>query len=419
MGIVNTKLVYLVAHDKDKTYIIDSDGKKISSNISGLINSVNDKYITVLKNESYNLYSYANEELLSDYDYIGLYDNVIGLVDSNRLYLRDNDLNKLNEDGLRLKNSYYVKNYVYDKDNKLKETNKAFEIVVKDNIAMVTIDDEVKNINMFEGQVSSKYAYMSYFDGKLYFYNDEEKEDLLGIYACNNKNEISNKDSKLDKCTILTNINGYTGIYNNNIVILYDNYGNEEVKYTIYSLKEKKVKGTYSYLEIVNEEEINENIEHIGTNASYLISQTDTGNNKGNYGILEINSSKISGKVGFNYKEIKKEKDYYLFKDTNDLYSIYNVSFTKISNDFNYLKLYENYYVGIKDNKLNVYTYLGTKVLEQELEVTDNKYEIDFTDGIKITIGDKVYNYNNFGKLIVNEQENSNPEDNGANNNEG
>lgn len=402
LGIINTKLVYLVAQDKEKNYIIDSEGKKISSNITGTITSLNDKYIVVIKNKTYNLYSYEYEELLSDYDYISLSDSTINIVKNNRLYLRDKELNKLNEEGIRLDNSDYIKKYVYDKDNKLKETKNAFEVVVKDNYAMITINDDTKTINLNEGLVNTKYEYMSYFDGKLYFYNDLEKEDILGIYNCNNKNEINDKDSLLDKCTILTTADGYTGIYNNDYAIIYDNNYNTDAKYYIYSLKEKKVKGTYSYIEIINKDEITNNIEHIGTNSSYIIAITDTGNNKGNYGVLEINSSKITGKVPFEYKEITVDSGYYLLKNTSDLYSIYNISFNKISNEFKYIKLYERYYVGINNDKLNVYRYLSTKgLLTEELSVTDNKYEIDFTEGIKITIDGKEYKYDANGKEIV------------------
>lgn len=425
LGIVSTKNIFLVALDKDKTYLIDKEGKKISSNISGTIKTASDKYIIVLKNKTYNLYSYDNEELISDYDYIGLNDDLISLVKNNRLYLRDNDLNKLNEDGIRLSNSDYVRKYIYDSDNKLKETKKSYEIAVQDNIAMVTVDTDIKNINILEGKVSGNYDYLSYYDGKLYFYNDEEKDDVLGTYTCKNKNEITNADSKLEKCMVLTTIDGYTGIYNNNIVLLYDN-NNSDTIYTIYSLKDKAVKGTYSYLEIVNSDEINSNIEHIGTSTSYLIAQTNTGNNKGNYGVLEINSEKIKGKIAFDYQSIKKENDYYLFKNLQGLISIYNKSFSKISNDFAYIELLDKYYVGIINNKLNVYSYLNkNNFLEKDIDVTDNKYEISVDNGFVIKSGDQTYNFDSNGKLIVPKEDNivedntNNEEENGDNTDEG
>jgi len=156
LGIVNSDLAYLVAQDKDEHYIVDSTGKKLSKNINADISSVNDKYIVAVQNKTYNLYSFEYEELLSDYDYISLHDGVIALIKSNRLYLVNADLNKLHEDGIRLENKDYVKKYVYDVNNKLVETKKSYEIELKDNKAIITIGKDIKEINLYEGEVSSK-----------------------------------------------------------------------------------------------------------------------------------------------------------------------------------------------------------------------------------------------------------------------
>lgn len=401
LGIVNTKLVLLVALDKEKTYLIDSEGKKLSSNITGTIVSANDKYIVEKTTKAYNLLSYENEDMLSDCDYIGLNDDVISIVLKNRLYLRDKDLNKLNEEGIRLDNSDYVKKYVYDKENKLKETRKSYEIVSKDNNIMVTIGEEVKTINTLEGKVSSNYDYLSYYDGKLYFYEDPEKEDILGTYTCKNKNEITSADGVLDKCTILKTEEGYTGIYNDNIVVIFDNK-NSDISYYVYSLKDKSVKGTYSYVDVINKNELKSTIDHIGTSVSYIISQATTGTNKGNYGVIEINSEKVKGKLPFEYKSISKEKDYYVFTNTSNKVCLYNDSLTKISNDFDYIKLYDNYYVGIINNFLNVYSYLSkNSILENGIEVKNNDFKYTFNNGFIIEVDGKEYKHDITGKLIL------------------
>lgn len=407
LGIINSKLVYLVALDKDKTYIINSDGKKISSNITGVIKSLNEDYIVVEKNKTYNLYDYEYTELLNNYDYINLSSDIVSLVKNKHLFLRDLSLNKLNEDGIRLDNTDYVKKYVYDNENKLKETKKSYEIVVKDNYAMITIGNDIKNINLNEGIVNSKYNYINYFDGKLYFYEDENKENLLGTYVCNNKNDIKDSNSTLNKC-ILFNINDkISGIYNENYVIIDDNYdNNSEKKYYIYSLKEKKIKGTYSYLEVINTNELNETIKHINSNSSYFIAVTDTGKNKGNYGVIEITNEKVSGKVPFDYQSINKENEYYIMKNSNGKLSLFDNKFAKLSKEFDYIKLYDKYYVGINDNKLNVYTYSSNKeLLTNSLEVNDINYSINFEDGIKITINDILHKYDIEGNEIIDNTE--------------
>jgi len=400
LGIVNSDLAYLVAQDKDEHYIVDSTGKKLSKNINADISSVNDKYIVAVQNKTYNLYSFEYEELLSDYDYISLHDGVIALIKSNRLYLVNADLNKLHEDGIRLENKDYVKKYVYDVNNKLVETKKSYEIELKDNKAIITIGKDIKEINLYEGEVSSKLNYMSYFDGKLYFYSDEEKDDVIGTYTCTNKNNLVNSESTLDNCSLYSNENGISGIYNNEFVFIYDNASKDDAKYYLYNIKEKKTKGTYSSIEIVNNSEMSSNIKQNYTSSSFVIAKSATGDNKGNYGVLEINSEKVAGKVGFKYESITKVKDYYLLINIDKSYSIYNTSFKKISNEFDYIEIFDKYYVGITDNKLNVYAYdnaLG--ILETDLSVTSNKFTIDFTNGFDITIDDVTYSYDKDGHV--------------------
>lgn len=400
LGIVNNELVYLIAQDKDEYYVIDSKGKKLSKNINADVMSVNDEYIIAKKNNTYNLYSYQYEELLSDYDYISLHDGVIALVKSNRLYLKDSNLNKLYEEGIRLENSDFVKKYVYDKNNKLIETKKSYEIEVVDNVAKITVGKDTKEINIAEGEVSSKLSYISYFDGKIYFYSDDEKEDVLGTYSCNNKNNLINSDSVLENCNLYTNEFGISGIYNNEFVFIYDNASSDDVKYYLYNIKEKKNKGTYMSIEILNSDELDTNIKQNYTSASYIIAKAATGSNKGNYGVLEINSNKVAGKVEFKYESIEKVKDYFLMINVDKSYSIYDSSFKKISNEFDYIEIFDKYYVGIKSNKLNVYAFNNTLgILESDLPVTSNKFTIDFTNGFNITIDELTYNYDNEGKV--------------------
>lgn len=405
LGIVNGEKELLLAQDKDKNYIIDVNGKTLSKDIKVDVKSANENYIVGENNGTYNLYNYNSEELLSDYDYIGLHNEVISLVKSKRLYLVNSNLSKLYEDGIRLNSTDYNKVYVYD-NNKLTETKKSYEIEVKDNIVNITIDKDVKSINMLEGDYSSKLSYMSYFDGKLYFYGDEEKIDVIGTYTCNNKNSLKTMEDGLNNCHLYTNDTGISGIYNNEYVIIYDNEKENGVYY-LYNLKEKKVKGTYSEIKIINENEINSNVKPIYTSSSYIIAKSATGSNKGNYGILEINSNKVQGKIGFKYQNIEMINNYYLLYSVDNTYSIYNKELSKKSNEFSYIKMYDNYYVGINNNKLNVYSYTDTLgILDMDLNVTNNEYTIDFTNGFTITINNNKYEFDKDGKKQENKVNN-------------
>ncbi|MBE6156781.1 MAG: hypothetical protein E7161_03450 [Firmicutes bacterium] len=402
LGILNSDLVLLLAQDKDDYYIINSEGKKLSEDIKANVMSANEEFIVAIKGNTYNLYSYDFEELLSDYDYISLHNNVIAFVKGNRLYLKNKNLDKLYEDGIRLENSNYVKKYVYDENNKLIETKKSYEIEVEDNIAIITIGENSKEVNLLEGEVSSKLSYISYFDGKLYFYSDDEKDDVLGTYDCINENNLISAESVLASCNLYSNDKGISGIYNNEYVFIYDNPKTENAKYYLYDIKEKKSKGTYSSIEIINQSEVNSSVKHLYTSASFIIAKAATGNNIGNYGILEINSEKVVGKVGFKYKSIQSKGDYYLLINIDNSYSIYNNAFTKISNEFSYIEIFDEYYVGITGNKLNVYKYdsvLG--ILENDVEVASNEFEIDFTNGFEIITNGNNYRYDKNGKEVV------------------
>lgn len=394
LGIVNESLVYLVAKDSNNTFIVDSDDKKISTNIKAEIKSVNKEFIVGKMNNAYNLYTYENEEVISDYDYISLHDDVIGLVKSNRLYVFDNNLNKLNEDGIRLESTnYLVAQNVYD-NNKLVEVKKSYDIEVRNNNITITTGDTVKSLNMLEGIVSSNYEYLSYYDGKLYFYSDNDKEDVIGVYNCNNQNVLNSTSDTLSKCNIYT-VNGkMSGIYNNEYVFIYDNISNADTKIYLYDLKTNKNKSIYTSVEILNGNELNSDVKNIYTSSSYVIAKASTGENTGNYGVLEINSNNVKGIVEFKYKEIKKKRNYYLLINIDDSYSIYDESFNKVSNEFDYIEVYDNYFVGITDNKLNVYSYNNKQgILKSSLEVSNNEFAIDFSDGFNITINGITYSF--------------------------
>lgn len=410
LGIVNTEDILLVAQDKDKHYIINSEGKKLSSDIKADIKSVSKNYIVGEINNTYNLYSYDYEELISDYDFIGLHGSVISLVKSNRLYLLNENLNKLYEDGIRLENNEYIKKYVYDEDNRLIETLKSYEIENKNDKVQIVINNDIKEINVFEGELSSNLSYVSYYDGKLYFYSDEEKTDVIGTYKCNNINNISNSEEGLVNCGIYANENGVSGIYNNEYVFIYD-YDGTNTLYYLYNLEENKVKGTYSEIEILKDNEINDNIKLIYTSSSFVKAKSATGNNKGNFGVVEITGDKVQGKIGFKYESITKEKNYYKLINVDKTYSIYDENFTKVSNEFSYMELFDKYYVGINNNKLNVFSYNNQmEILKESINVTDNKFEIDFTNGFEITINEVKYNYDKNGNKVENNNNETNSE---------
>ena len=377
LGIINPTLKYILAKDGDNYYVIDSEGKKLSSNFKASITSLNSDFIVAKTNRTYSLYDYDYNELVSDYDYISLNDDIISLVKSNRLYLLDNHLNKLNEDGVRLESLDNLTTVNVYENNRLKEVKSAYSIEVKGNIAYVTVNNNTKEINMLDGIISSNYDLISYFDGKLYFYSDKDKDDVIGTYTCENKNTLNSTSDTLSKCTVYKVNDLYSGIYNNEYVFIYDNIASDLTNIYLYDLKTNRVRSTYSEI-IINGNELNEEIKPIYTSTSYIISKSATGNNAGNYGVLEINGSTVKGKIDYKYKEIRKENDYYLLTGIDNTYTIYTSNFEKLSTTFDMLTMYDNYYVGIQAGKLNIYRYEHLLYLQITLKDLIHKLKLIF-----------------------------------------
>ncbi len=409
LGVINPATKCILAKDKTNTYIIDFNGKKITSNINADIKSVNSEFVVGKVGNSYNLYDYQFNELVSEYDFIGLNDNVISLVKGNRLYLLDNNLNKLNEDGIRLESIDNLVPVNVFENNKLKEKLSAYSIEVKNNKAYVTSKNDIKEINMLEGIVSSNYELISYFDGRIYFYSDNTKTNVIGSYTCTNKNVLKNASDTLTDCYVYAKDNKYSSIYNNEYVFIYDNLSNSNNNIYLYDLKTNRVRSTYSDITILNENEMNDDIKAIYTSSSYIIAKSATGNNAGNYGVLLIDSDGVQGKIDFKYKDIKKANKYYVLVSSTNEYSIYNKDFEKVSEDFAYIEAYDEYYAAVESGKLNIYRYNSAlSILEEAIDVSNNEFKIDFTDGFKITVGENEYKFDKNGKKIT-EPETSEP----------
>lgn len=419
LGIVDTKNLLLVSKTGDKERIIDINNKQLSKEFSATIKNANKSYISALANgKKYNLYSYNYEELLSGYDYIGFYEDFIGLVKDDKLYFVDNNLNKMNEEGIKLTSNNYNKVNKYNKSNKLVSSDIAYEVTInKDNLSISYGEDQVLVINKYEGAVSSNYPYISYFDGYLYFYSDQEKTEVVGKYECKNKNKLTSENDSLSNCSIYANNDGVTGIYNNNFVFIVDtNSMSSNKSVSIYSISEKKNKVTYNELSTLNKSYVSDNIKSYYTDNMYILAK----NTKGNYGVVKITSNNVEKVLSFNYKNITEKNGYYLLESVDSKYSIVNSSFEEQVPTQDYIDIVGEYAVSIKDKKLNLYLYKSSTspILESDLIVSStdykNSYKINIGTMIVITIDGKNYSYELNGKKI----EDVKPVDSTTNNNE-
>lgn len=407
LGIINTKDLLLVSETNKKQRIIGIDNKQLSKEFSITIKNANKEYISAQSGNKYNLYSYNFEELLSGFDYISFHDSYISLVKDSKLYFRDNKLNKMNEEGIALTNDTYNKVNKYNEKKKLDSSEVSYEVTINaDNISVLYGEEENEIISKYEGAVSANYTYMNYFNSKLYFYSDEEKENLIGTYECKNKNKLTGENASLNNCNVYASSEGVSGIYNNNFVFINDNSSISEKKnITLYSLTEKKNKASYTEIKFINNGNVGTNINHYYTEGLYVIAKSSS---KNSYGIIKLENTSAKNIIAFSYKNIATNNNYYVLENNDGKFSIWNDNFSKISDEFEYVELLKDFYVGINDKKLNVYRYQTTtnKVLESDIVLpsTDykNAYTITISDKIIIKVGDEEYKYDILtGKKII------------------
>ena len=425
LGIVDDSRVF-VAKEDNKFYLIDSDEKRISNFFNKQVKSFDDNYVVLANDSEYYLYDYAgNKALDNSYNYIDFRASYVFVIDDGKMFVYSSDLTKLNN-GFRIKSNTYQKKFIFDEDNQLVDTKKAYTITINAD-GTISIEDNssksVKTINVYESILSENYDYVSYLDGQLYFYQDTEKTELLGSYKCNNQNNVNVNSKEFTNCFIAKEANiinqnetlGYIPIINNNYVFIKDSKDGTNT-IILYDLKSNTQKARYKAVDtgmsnnsITYINSINSLIYAQNTDDNYgvitfkegtpvgVISFKEDGNGTKSLTLLADNIIATRGNVNYLYsktgellatskfKMIEYQNDYLVVKDKG--YLVYNMSTpssgTIVSNELDYIKLYDDFFVGIKNKKLNVYLYKSGKtgVLAEALDVSLT----DYTKAYKIT----------------------------------
>ncbi len=405
LGVYNEKLV---KKENNKEYLIDNNGKNLSIGFPYKIKGFNDTYIkTCNEFGEYRIYSYQGKEIFKEtYDYIDLQDDYALLIKDKKIYLKFYDNNKLNEKGIELKNDNYNKIKVYDKDKKLVQTKDAYSVSNNDGVISISVTDSenanIVSINKNEGLVSKKTNNLNYFDGILYFYSDKNKDILLGKYECLNKNTITKDSDTLSNCNVSDDSSfanndleskrdtSKSPIFNDRYVFITDSSNpsdNINKNISLYDLKQNKTLSNYKAIETFAYTNTFD-ITFKTVNNYAVICQ----NKNDKFGVIKINNSDIKGFVGFNYNTLESFKDYYLARNDdgyylieknsgkvvnnkgipkkignitdkyiishdNDKYAIYDKSGEELSNSYDYIDIYNDFYVGITDGKIGLYTY--------------------------------------------------------------
>jgi hypothetical protein len=310
---------------------------------------------------------------------------------------------------------------VYDEDDQLLKTNKSFEINVKSDKIEVAVfpskdgDATYTQLSIIEALANKKYDYVNYFNGKLFFYSDIEKNELIGSYTCANETFITSSEEEYTSCFIAIdtimedndmvkaadlNRKSRTPIINNRYVFIAD--GNTSIN--LYNLSEKSTEVTYLKINTLTPNNDNK-VTHF-TGKLETIVQTKSGK----YGVISFEDTDVGKIHNFDYNSLERLGDNYLALDTSGSwrvlyygnesvgfpnkvrgynnnksyfkvvkdgkYFVYDNSGAKVSTDsYVYVELYNDYYAAVNSKKeLNVYDYKGNKLNELVVSVGDYKY---------------------------------------------
>ena len=370
----------VVVRTNDRYYIYDVSDKNLSQGLRYEIMSYNNEYI-VVDNNGYYVYSYDGDLIYDDaYDYIQLLDDYAVLIDRDLLYIRDYQNNKYHEVGIELENDIYNPLHVYSEDKTLIEVRRAYEVTVNDDIIDVTYTkdnrDRTETIDIEDGVMSAKYSYINYFDGTLYFYQDEEETNLLGTYECSNANS-----SDLTNCTIATDSFystneleedksssvGWIPIYNNRFVFILDTIDLNNPTIVLFDLEEKNkedaILARYSTVDsgaYTGKKEVS----FVDTDATYVMAQAKS---DGDYGLLRIGDN-VSGTIAFDYDSIEKFGDYYEVETSTGTYQLFSNVGAEITESYGFPIIdYVSTYVAVgSNNEYYVYDFEGNRLREED-----------------------------------------------------
>jgi len=424
---------YVVINQKNET-----QSKAITQNAE--IKNYNNYFVVTKEKGLYKIYKYStskNEVLESDREFIDIQNEYYFYVENKELKVKDKDELKYNEDNIELVNTSYVKTLVYDSDNRLTETRISFSTEIKeDSIVIGVYDDNYEepqytNLSLYDAKINENYNYVNYFAGSLYFYRDEEKDELIGSYPCNNKNETTSTKSKYNNCFIASDTvfedndmmnegdekrSALTPLINNRFVFIEDG----ENTIILYDIVSETTKSTYTSVNTYTES--TNNFTSISGSA-YVTAL----NKKGKYGVIKIDGSSVTPQYVFNYNKIEKLGNYFIALDTtnnwvflsgningsftgkimgytSDLkyvktkesnkYSVYTANGDKVGNDtYLYVELYSDFYAGVDSSrKLYVYDYEGNKLSSDSVTVGNYSFTRTSKPAFKVSKNGSNYN---------------------------
>ena len=402
------------------------------SNIPNKIVDLNMDLLILKVGDVHVISNYEGEQDDHIYDYVKLEDDLLFLINNNKLTIRDYNFNKVNEERINLSNKFYNHEYIFDKKSykKLKE-EKAFEYITEQMNLKVVVGNKEYNYNLFETALNAQYSFVNYINGKLYIYKDEAKDMLLHAYTCNNKNDVTKSSKAFENCFIakekillnraLTGAsNGFVPIYNERYVFINDS---KPLALTqnilLLDMNTEKTVGPYNNIDAGFHD----------TSGIFMVEPENVlimaENTNKKFGLFKINKSGLTSVLTFKYNSIKylvndilaydgseyvlhKEtgekitsssneivsymNDYVVIKTSGNQYRVDSIAGTVISQPFKYVILGKNYFAGLKDNnEIEIYKYTdpSNNILSVNPKIhltNDIKNSFNFVDNNNLSI---------------------------------
>lgn len=446
----------IVGANNNNYVLIGLDGEDVSKNIPGEIKNFDGTNISVDIDGEYFIYNYQGvRQSEESYDYIRFVDTYIIAADNKKLYVFDSEVDPMTLDGIRISSSDYNTKLIFNDD--LVQTGKevAFDAYVNGNTLRIDYgEEEYVNVNLNEGKFSKTQEYYSYMQGKLYFYSDAEKTELLGSYACNYANEVTDTTTELTNCFIAKESNtfkesddvnlGYLPIYNERFVFITDtSRPNANDNIILYDLNLNKNLATYKEVDAkYYNGESESKVNFVETAGTIVLAK----NTSDSYGLINIGNSSVTGLIAFkdsdsnatNTKayglngnivmqrsdgtyhlydtkgneitknietknEIVDYKGDYILVKSGDNYLIYNLDGSIASDEYKYIIMEEAYYITVDgSNNVGVFTYDSDTNLAQNLGIViDGK---DYASEIKYGVNKNVlvltYTHNGSNQVV-------------------
>ena len=375
---------YLVVASNGNYKLIDFEDKEVSKTVPGNIMSFDDKNISVKVGSEYYVYDYSGKVVVNDkYDYIRFANNYIITASGKKLFVYDVNGNRMNIEGIRITSDSYNTKLIFNDNLRQVGKEEAFNVVVSSNIMRIEYGEDYTKINLSDGIVSKNIPYISYFAGKLYFYSDEEKTNLIGSYKCEYANDTDESTKEFQNCFIAkeSNIftpdkevkNGYLPIYNNNYVFISDTKSpNANDNIILWDLKNNKKLATYKSVDAGFHDTENV-VNFITTGGTQVVAK----NTSDSYGLINIQTSKVNGIIPFKDQDdaklinvsFKLLQDNYLIKRSDETYHLYNKKgneiASKVSTKYEIVEYKYNHLKVKNNNKYLIYD-LNGKIVSDE-----------------------------------------------------